>query len=164
MVPLHMILKNQPAPRFTQESINTIKEIGDWFVDEEFSYIRIYGCEGAPHILPRYVPDRLVLREIAYQIVGVGIVASLSKSQKKKWPSFPIPLGIYSLLNAKHALKEVEQMEGIWLAQGNFKKHDPMGLVKKHCNMVKNVKAYNHEDDPFDIIFQRDLNYQEVAQ
>jgi hypothetical protein len=129
-----------------------------------FLYIRIYGCEGAPHILPRYVPDRLALREIAYQTIGVGIVASLSKSQKKQWPSFPISLGIFSLLNAKHALKEVEKMEGIWLAQGNFKRHDPIGLVKKHCNMVKNVKAYNHEDDPFDIIFQRALNYQEVAQ
>jgi hypothetical protein len=38
------------------------------------------------------------------------------------------------------------------------------GIVKKHCSMVKNVKAYNHEDDPFDIIFQRAVNYQEVAQ
>jgi hypothetical protein len=30
--------------------MNAIKEIGDWFVDEEFSYIKIYGCEGAPHL------------------------------------------------------------------------------------------------------------------
>jgi hypothetical protein len=88
MIPLHLILKNQPAPRFTQEAIDVIKEIGDWFIDEEFSYIRIYGCEGAPHLLPRYVPDRLALREIAYQIVGVGIVASLSRSQKKNGHPF----------------------------------------------------------------------------
>jgi hypothetical protein len=66
MVPLHLILKNPLAPRLTQEAIDTIKENGDWFIDEEFSYVRIYGCEGAPHILPRYVLDRLVLREIAY--------------------------------------------------------------------------------------------------
>jgi hypothetical protein len=55
-------------------------------------------------------------------------------------------------------------MEGIWLTQSEFKRHDPMGLVKKQCSMVKNFKAYNHEDDPFDIIFQRALNYQEIAQ
>jgi hypothetical protein len=30
--------------------------------------------------------------------------------------------------------------------------------------MVKNVKAYNHEDDPFDIVFQRAQDYQEVSQ
>jgi hypothetical protein len=55
-------------------------------------------------------------------------------------------------------------MEGIWLAQENFKRHDPIGLVKKHCIIVKNFKAYNHEDDPFDIIFQRSRDYQEVSQ
>jgi hypothetical protein len=77
MVPLYFVLKNQPAPRFTQESIDAIKDIGDWYVDEEFSYIRIYGCEGYPHLLPRYVLDRLALREISYQTVTIGIVASL---------------------------------------------------------------------------------------
>jgi len=30
--------------------------------------------------------------------------------------------------------------------------------------MVKNVNAYNHEGDPFDIVFQRAQDYQEVAQ
>jgi hypothetical protein len=87
-------------------------------LDEEFSYIRIYGCEGAPHILPRYVPNRLALREIAYQTVSVGIATFLSRSQKRQWPSFPISLGIFTLLNANHAQKEVEKMEGIWLAMG----------------------------------------------
>jgi len=132
MIPLHLNLKNQTAPRCMQEAINAIKQIGDWFIDEEFSYIRIYGCEGAPHILPRYVPDRLALREIRYQIVGVGIVSSLSKSKKKKIPYFPISLCILSLLNEKHALKEVEKMERIWLAKGNFKRHDPIGLVRNY--------------------------------
>jgi hypothetical protein len=50
----------------------------------------------------------------------LGIVASLSKNQKKQWPSFPISLGIYCLLNGKHALKEAKQLGNIWLACGNF--------------------------------------------
>jgi hypothetical protein len=50
-----LILKIKLAPIFTQEAIDAIKEIEDLFIDEEFSYIRIYGCEGAPHPLPRYV-------------------------------------------------------------------------------------------------------------
>jgi hypothetical protein len=58
-----------------------------------------------------------VLREFAHITISFGITTSLSKSHKKQRPSLPIPLGIYSLLNAKHALKEVEQMERIWLAQ-----------------------------------------------
>jgi hypothetical protein len=57
----------------------------------------------------------------------------------------------------------VDQLEGIWLAQGNFKKHDPTEIVKKHCAMVKS-KAYIHEDDPFDIVFQRATSFHEVSQ
>jgi hypothetical protein len=153
MVSLHLILKDLPTPRFTQEAINAIKEIGDWFIDDEFSYIRIYGCEGAPHILATYVQHRLALRSISYQTVSVGIVAFLSRSQKKQWPSFPISLGIFTLSNTKHAQTKVEQIKNIWLTQGNFKEHDPTKIVKKHCSMVNNVKSYTHEDDPFDIVF-----------
>jgi hypothetical protein len=87
----------------------------------------------------------------------------LVKNQKKKWPTFPILLGIYTLLNAKHAQKEVDQLDGIWLAQGDFKKHDPTKVVKKHCVMVKR-KAYIHEDNPFDIIFQRATSFHEISQ
>jgi hypothetical protein len=53
--------------------------LGDWFIDEEFSYIIIYGCEGAPYLLPRYVPGRLALREIAYQNISVGIIVLFVK-------------------------------------------------------------------------------------
>jgi hypothetical protein len=58
------------------------------------------------------------------------------------------------LLNEKHAQREVDLLEGIWLAQGYFKKHDPTEVVKNHCVVVKR-KAYIHEDNPFDLIFQR---------
>jgi len=54
-----------------------------------------------------------VLREITYQTIVMGIFASLSKNQKKQWSSFLVSLGIYCLLNGKHALKEVEELENM---------------------------------------------------
>ena len=89
MIPLQLILKNQLALRFTQEAINTLKELSDWFIDEEFSYIRIYGYEGAPYILPRYVLDRLSLREIAYQTISVAIVVFFVKKSYKTMAFLP---------------------------------------------------------------------------
>jgi hypothetical protein len=53
--------------------------------------------------------------------------------------------------------KQINYMESGW--PNNFKKHDPEEVVKKHCVMVK-IKAYIHEDNPFDIIFQRDASSQ----
>jgi hypothetical protein len=34
MISLYNMFKNQTTPRFSQESLNSIKEIGHWFVDE----------------------------------------------------------------------------------------------------------------------------------
>jgi hypothetical protein len=105
IITLHMASKNQPTPRFNQEAMDTIKEVEYWFIDEAFYYIIIYACEGETHIFPIYVLDRMVLREIVYQTKVLGLIASLSKIKNKQWPSFPIPIGIYFLLNSKHSLK-----------------------------------------------------------
>jgi hypothetical protein len=163
MVPLHLLLKNLPAPRFNQDTMNAIKEIGDWFINEEFSYIRIFGCEGPPHLFPGYVPDMLALKEIAYHIVVVDIAVTLAKNLKKQWPNFPISLGIYTLSNPKHAQKEIESLDRIWLAHGDFKRHDPIEVVIKHYAMVKR-KTYIHEHNPFDIVFQGVMHFHEVRQ
>jgi len=37
-----------------------------WFKEETFTYIRVFGSITSPHILPYYVPDKLMAREIAY--------------------------------------------------------------------------------------------------
>jgi len=46
-------------------------------------------------------------------------------NSKRFWPSFPINIGIYYLLNAKHEKKEDKQLEDIWLHYTNFKIQDP---------------------------------------
>ena len=56
--------------------------IGDWYVNERSTYISIYGATKAPHLLPRYAPDRLVIRKIAYQTILHGFNASLIKDHK----------------------------------------------------------------------------------
>jgi hypothetical protein len=92
----------------------------------------------------------LCLREITYQTMVIGMLLLYPKVRKDN------VLGIYCLLNAKHALKVAEQLGDIWLAYGTFRMHDPIGLVKKHCNMVRNVKAYVHEDSPL-MLFSKEL-------
>jgi len=41
---------------------------------EHDTYIRVYGAMKSPHLLPRFVRDKLVLQEVVYQTVinGVG--------------------------------------------------------------------------------------------
>jgi hypothetical protein len=71
-------------------------------VYEEILHIHpdLWG-HGAPHLLPKYVPDKLLAREVAYQTVEKGATTYLSEKNKIYWPIFPVHIGSYSLLNKK---------------------------------------------------------------
>ena len=53
------------APAFSERAKALIRLHGDLYVGEYFSYIRIWGSNTV-HLLPRIVPDRMLLQEIAY--------------------------------------------------------------------------------------------------
>ena len=95
---VHLVLFGHVPPRITKEAAIAIKQLGHWYLEEFLTIIRIAGNEETSY-LPRFVPDRLALREIAQQTVGVGALAKLQKHNKKTWPAFPITIGRFSLLN-----------------------------------------------------------------
>jgi len=52
--------------RISPWSIKSLKIIGDWYMRKCYTYVRIFGATGPPHMLPKYVPNKLLVREIAY--------------------------------------------------------------------------------------------------
>ena len=72
-----------------------VKEFGDWYMTPTGVYIRIAGSTKPPHWLPHFVPDALLLQEIAYQNFINGVAASLHKHKKGIEPKFPLiaPMG-----------------------------------------------------------------------
>jgi hypothetical protein len=42
-------------------AIEVIRNIWDWYLMEYGTYIRIYGAMKPPHLLPRFIPDKIVL-------------------------------------------------------------------------------------------------------
>jgi len=66
---VYMALFNKAPPRISVEAAATIKLLGHWYLEEYFTVIRIGGNEEVDY-LPWYVPDRLALREIAFQTVA----------------------------------------------------------------------------------------------
>ena len=53
-------------------------------------YIIILGSTKPPHGLPHFVPDTMLLQEIAYQTYVNGVVTSLHKNKKGLCPPFPL--------------------------------------------------------------------------
>lgn len=84
------------------------------------------GTFRPPRALPKYVPNKISLRRIAYQMVGKSITLALKNRSKKVWPIFLIKLVIYSLLDYQHAIVEAKSLEKIQLSCIAFNKHDPL--------------------------------------
>jgi hypothetical protein len=82
VIPMHKMFFGCD-PRISEIVSKNLKAIADWFIKESFSYIRVYGCSIPPHALPKFLPERLVCREIAHQIVKGGIGIELKAAQKK---------------------------------------------------------------------------------
>jgi hypothetical protein len=58
---------------------------------------------GAPHLLPIYVPDRLVLGEIFYQTILQGYNTTLVKDKKRAFIPYGFHIGFCMVKDIVHA-------------------------------------------------------------
>jgi hypothetical protein len=161
IIPLHKILFGCEPPRISHTIIENLKSVADWFIEENFSDVRVYGCSIPPHALPKILPDSLICREMAYQLVNGGIGLELKAQQKKAWPSFPVYLGKIVLLNIGHSKAEAESMNEVKLANIEHRKHDPYQIISRHVTQCS-LKAYEHEVSVYDDVFRNTKSYEEV--
>ena len=96
---IYILIFNKEAPSFSPEAKNLIATMGDWYVRESFAYIRVWGSNTA-HMLPKFVPYRLVIEEISFQIVTEGVYKKLDGPKRIVWPKFPQTLGSLSITNS----------------------------------------------------------------
>ena len=66
---IYFLLFKKECPRLSDAAKGVVSKSGHWYLDERETYIRVFDTTGAPHLLPIYVPDRLVLGEIWYQTI-----------------------------------------------------------------------------------------------
>jgi hypothetical protein len=66
VIHVHQILYGYPPPHISEQIIGNLKTIADWFIKENFSYVKVFGCSILPHAIPKFLPNILVCREVAY--------------------------------------------------------------------------------------------------
>ena len=161
IIPLHKIFFRYEPPRISNTIIENLKPVTDWFIEENFSYVRVYGCSIPPHALLKFLPDKLVCREVAHQLAKGGIGLELKALQKKAWPSFPVHIKKFTLSNIGHSKAEAESLEEVKLVNIKHRKHDPYQIISRHY-IHCNLKAYEHEVSVYDDIFKDVKSYEEV--
>jgi len=85
----------------------------------------------------------------------------MKATEKKVWPTFPIQLGMFSLLDFGHSKVEVVALEDVKLVDIEFKRHDPHRIVENHLALF-NIKRYVHDNSLYDEIFRGVRYYKEV--
>jgi hypothetical protein len=72
-VPLHVTIFGLLPPRIPEGLAASLNHIIDWYVEEQFSYLRVFIAIVPPLALPQFIPDKLACREIARQTVTGGV-------------------------------------------------------------------------------------------
>jgi hypothetical protein len=158
---MHKLFFRCEPPHISNAVIESLKSVADWFIEENFSSVRVYGCSIPPYALPKFLPDRLICREVAHQLAKGGIGLELKALQKKAWPSFPVHVRKFNLSNLGHSKVEVESLEEVKLVNIEHRKYDPYQIISRyyiHCNL----KAYEHEVSIYDDILKDVKSYEEV--
>jgi hypothetical protein len=76
------------------------------------------------------MPNGLILSEISNQTIFQVFITSLAKDAKSKtFITYNFHLAHYSLANANHARQTTSAMLEYRFPQGQFRIHDPFGLV-----------------------------------
>ena len=154
---IYQVLFGEEALCLSPEGYKIVKEYGDWYMTPDGVCIRIFGSTEPPHWLPHFVPDTLLLREIAYQTYVNGVVASLHRNKKALWSSFPLSTKVCKIENFKQAKDEVGILTSYKFKEVVFQRHDPQGKLKEHLHQVSFIWSYSHED-----LLPQELSQQQV--
>jgi len=112
----------------------------------------VFGITIRPHVIPLYIPDKLLARELAYQITTVGTSKTLRTSKKHLWPIFPLRCGVYTILDWKHAEKEAGKINMLNLAIIPSRQFDPRKIAYNVLEQAK-LSKFDHEKDEFYDLF-----------
>jgi hypothetical protein len=83
MVPLHITIFGLSPPRISDSIAANLSSIVDWYVEEKFSYFRVFGAVVPPLALPLLIPNKLACCEISRQTMIGGVSKELKASSKK---------------------------------------------------------------------------------
>ena len=111
--PVTTMLLGSPPPRISanvRRVLHLSKQyrVGDWYLYQNHTEIRIYGCELAPYKLPKYLPMRLFALEY-YKQMFISNEVHFFKSKKKAHLRIKDQLGPF-ICNNREAGKVVEEI------------------------------------------------------
>jgi hypothetical protein len=87
--PVVSMLSGRQEPRINEEfqrilHLSDLAKTGDWYLYQNHTKIRIYGCELAPYKLPKYLPVRIFALEYIRKMINSDDIHFMSLKKKQQ--------------------------------------------------------------------------------
>ena len=113
-------------------------------------------------MLPKIVPDRLVIEEVSFQTITEGVYKKLIGPKRKGWPKFPLNLGSLIIPSSNWVALLSDHIVSLKLGFSSKRKNDPKGFLDAHFKKNHVKGGYTHEKVPDDSIYQGVYTFFEV--
>lgn len=136
----------------SQEAIEAIVDIADWYASPGGTFIRVFGRENPTHVLPRYATDKLIMQEVSYHL-AIGLLARLHRKTKVTRPTLPLRIRLYEIKILKYVDVEAKEIIQFEFGIKEFILYDPCSIQKDHYMRVYfpwiNREFHWIEEDPW---------------
>jgi hypothetical protein len=78
----YLIIFHQEYPSLSKQEKKILSHIGNWYIEDKYTYIRIFGIIGSPRLLPTYVLDNIFLGEFIIKRFFMGLIIPSSKTRR----------------------------------------------------------------------------------
>lgn len=88
--PVMSLLSGTAKPRINEDIKRIMKLIDqartrDWYLYQNYTEIRVYGCELAPYKLPKFIPMRIFALEYIRKMINADEVHFLATKKKSQF-------------------------------------------------------------------------------
>jgi len=142
------MLTGNPPPRISPEikrvlQLSKQSKVGDWYLYQNHTETKIYGCMLAPYKLPRYLPMRLIALEYYRKIINVDEVNFVNGKKKANF-NIKDQLGPF-ICNSREAGKEVDLiLQRMKFQRSFFWRYDPLEFITKKRQKFKLGSFIHH--------------------
>ena len=142
------ILNKSEQPRISEEmkrilQLSEHNKVGDWYLYEKQTELRIFGSNLLPYKLPKHVCMRIFALEYLRKILNSDSIKFMAAKKKTQ---FKLKNQIGSFIyNHRESEKEVTKMLSVFRFEETFPwNHDPQGILSQ-LRLKCKLTAFIHE-------------------
>lgn len=151
-IQLYKMTFEEDTPCMSQEAMEEVVELADWFSSLDGIYLRVFGSKKSSHFLSRYATEKLVMQEVAYHL-STSLSRVLQRKKKEPQHTLPLQIGSYEIMNLKAIETEVKELGKFKFNLMEYHLYDPRNVCKQHCAKIRfnwpNKKFSRQEEEMF---------------